>query len=915
MPKKINLMVLFILFFVNTVYGMFFLENYENEDRISAKTNISVDSSAKLDYTFTPLADISSTNYALNKSGYASSTNDSASPPEKILNGTNNSGGWDSRHGENGADEEQWIVIDLGMSRVFNYIKIYWEAAYAVKYSVQVSADAVSWSTVYSNSAGDGGTDELFVNMQTARYVRVSFHERINDSWGYHIYEVEVYKLWYNMVTASSTNDVNALPNTVFDENKYFGWDSRHGEDGADEDQWIMVDFGEAKTFNYMKIYWENAYARSYKIQVSDDAVNWSTIYMTTGRTGGTETILFSQQNKRYLRLYCYERADDSWGYHIYEIEFYNALYTASGYIKSTDIVPLYSPQWRKLYYVADIPSDTSIQTYILNNTGSTLFSGNLTSGFNSFDISSINSTNLAVRFNLNPSTDGFYTPEILRYSVNWNSSSNYLKMDSLRLAEQCTKVNKDSTVQMNYITVKWKNPDDNSSISNFEIYRSETHIDEDSILNGLGVSNRVAVVHNNIFSYQDTSLTNIVTDAFYAVCAVDKNGFREISNNVKILSYPLEDIKGWVWLPANWLWREGEDWDNKDTGDYDYKSNASDGVCLGNSWYGWAEYKINLEEKMDDAYIYIRYAVWGQHKMYVYVDGSLAGEKELTDSRDWNKFIFSYISLGSISAGKHTIKFDPDDSFNFDGFYLYDGYFEPENSLVNGKLVQSAPWRQRKIIIEEITNLSAVQIYDAANNPMIKSTNFIAGYDYSVEGIDDVYFIRNVPVNIYFSSSDIPAGIDINKLNMFYWDDRHWIKLDSSLTVSDGNYIVTSYVNHFSTFAVFEGNDFDKSKKAWWTYNPFSPNNDGICDITELQFFLEKQASVSVKIFNLNGRLIVTLLEGEQRLSNEVISVNWDGTDDYGQPVEAGIYIYQIESEGLNNDSKVVNGTIVLVR
>jgi flagellar hook assembly protein FlgD len=69
----------------------------------------------------------------------------------------------------------------------------------------------------------------------------------------------------------------------------------------------------------------------------------------------------------------------------------------------------------------------------------------------------------------------------------------------------------------------------------------------------------------------------------------------------------------------------------------------------------------------------------------------------------------------------------------------------------------------------------------------------------------------------------------------------------------------------------------------------------------------------VRVRILDISGNLVKTLLDGKQFVGNETISVEWDGTDDYNQPLKSGVYIYQIESDGI--DEKVINGTIVIVR
>ena len=138
---------------------------------------------------------------------------------------------------------------------------------------------------------------------------------------------------------------------------------------------------------------------------------------------------------------------------------------------------------------------------------------------------------------------------------------------------------------------------------------------------------------------------------------------------------------------------------------------------------------------------------------------------------------------------------------------------------------------------------------------------------------------------------------------------------MGSNLEYSSGSYTLTANVNNYSTYAVFESKDFSPLKKAWWTYNPFSPNGDGICDETELQFFLKSSGLVTVKIFDLHGRLVKTLLDGTQQMSGDIISVKWDGKDNYGHPLESGAYIYQVESSGLDTPKGVLNGTIVIVK
>ncbi|MDC0700781.1 discoidin domain-containing protein, partial [Blautia wexlerae] len=89
--------------------------------------------------------------------------------------------------------------------------------------------------------------------------------------------------------------------------------------------QWLKVDLGEEMTFNQVRIYWEAAYASGYEIQVSNDNVNFTTVYKTEDGQGKTERITLDESaTGRYVRLWCITRPADGWdGVSVYELELY----------------------------------------------------------------------------------------------------------------------------------------------------------------------------------------------------------------------------------------------------------------------------------------------------------------------------------------------------------------------------------------------------------------------------------------------------------------------------------------------------------------------------------------------------------------------------------------------------------------
>ena len=86
--------------------------------------------------------------------------------------------------------------------------------------------------------------------------------------------------------------------------------------------QWLMVDLGQTYNVSEVRLTWEDAYASSYQLQVSNDAVSWTSIFSTTTSTGGTEVRPGLTGTGRYIRMYGTVRAT-GWGYSLWEMEVY----------------------------------------------------------------------------------------------------------------------------------------------------------------------------------------------------------------------------------------------------------------------------------------------------------------------------------------------------------------------------------------------------------------------------------------------------------------------------------------------------------------------------------------------------------------------------------------------------------------
>ncbi len=89
--------------------------------------------------------------------------------------------------------------------------------------------------------------------------------------------------------------------------------------------QWIYYDLGTRKAFNLITIIWETAYGKVYEIQISDDLLNWKTVFEEGNGNGNKDIIITGEQKARYVRMYGISRGT-GWGYSIYDFKVLNCV-------------------------------------------------------------------------------------------------------------------------------------------------------------------------------------------------------------------------------------------------------------------------------------------------------------------------------------------------------------------------------------------------------------------------------------------------------------------------------------------------------------------------------------------------------------------------------------------------------------
>ena len=224
----------------------------------------------------------SATDLALGAAATASSTDEPGNKPDNVTDG-DPATRWSSSF-----EDDQWIQVDLGSAVSFDRVDLLWEQAYAKTYVVQVSDDGSRWTDAEAvdNSAvplpflgADASLQSEDFPARTARYVRISGGARAT-SWGTSLWSLSVIDsaspgtdLALHRTATASSEDSGNVASHATDGDANSRWSSAY-----EDNQWIQVDLGSAVSFDRVVVVWEQAYPKTYVIQVSDDGSTWTDV-------------------------------------------------------------------------------------------------------------------------------------------------------------------------------------------------------------------------------------------------------------------------------------------------------------------------------------------------------------------------------------------------------------------------------------------------------------------------------------------------------------------------------------------------------------------------------------------------------------------------------------------------------------
>lgn len=165
--------------------GTTFIDNLFHADQLGDFLLIVGKGEVK-DTAYISVGRIEEVNLALNKPAVASSCENNG-----MLPGCANDGDFNTRWGSSFNDNE-YLQIDMEEEYLISKMNLFWEAAHATSYRIDVSTDEDTWTTVYEEPACKGGEEEISFEPVVARFVRIICLKRSSD-YGASLWEVEIY--------------------------------------------------------------------------------------------------------------------------------------------------------------------------------------------------------------------------------------------------------------------------------------------------------------------------------------------------------------------------------------------------------------------------------------------------------------------------------------------------------------------------------------------------------------------------------------------------------------------------------------------------------------------------------------------------------------------------------------------------
>ena len=286
-----------------------------------------------------------------------------------------------------------WLQLDLGSARTIGYARMafYNGNARRSRFDLQVSSGGGVWTNVITGALSGGTTtqEETFDFTDTsARWVRYLGHGNTVNSWN-SLTEISVFALSGGTPAATPTPTNTPAASTPTptptptrtptptptapvpggnlalgrpasaSSFEAAGFEAARAVDGSAttrwsstfaDNQWLSVDLGSSIAVRRVVLRWEAAYGRAYRIEVSNDAATWTSVFSTSTSDGGVDDVAVNGTG-RYVRMFGVTRAT-AYGFSLFEMEVYATAGTGPVLVWSDEFggaagTPIDSTKWK----------------------------------------------------------------------------------------------------------------------------------------------------------------------------------------------------------------------------------------------------------------------------------------------------------------------------------------------------------------------------------------------------------------------------------------------------------------------------------------------------------------------------------------------------------------------------------------
>lgn len=202
----------------------------------------------------------------------------------------------------------------------------------AMEYTANLYAVAEDNSLAATGNVGYNPDEHTFTADQPGNYAIVFDTGLLKDTVYIHAKAFADFNLALHKTVEASSENGNSVAAKITDGDAGTRWESVWANT-TDE---LTIDLYDTYRIDKVRILWENACAKNYKILVSTDGKTYTSVAESSATTGGWNTTNLTNGDDgklpqaRFVRIQCLEKQLPAYGYSIFEVEVYGTEKTQS---------------------------------------------------------------------------------------------------------------------------------------------------------------------------------------------------------------------------------------------------------------------------------------------------------------------------------------------------------------------------------------------------------------------------------------------------------------------------------------------------------------------------------------------------------------------------------------------------------